>query len=93
MYVRKKRKKWQCLVRLKGISISQSFFSKGEASRWGKEKEVEILNGTYLKDLKLTQMRLKDLFGRDQIYEKIIIDKSFPGYISENKSKFSSWII
>jgi len=35
----------------------------------------------------------KDLFGRDQIYEKIIIDKSFPGYISENKSKFSSWII
>ena len=61
MYVRKMRKKWQCLVRLKGISISQSFFSKGEASRWGKEKEVEILNGTYLKDLKLTQMRLKDL--------------------------------
>ena len=61
MYVRRMRKKWQCLVRLKGVVISQSFYSKGDASRWGKEKEVEILNGTYLKDLKLTEMRLKDL--------------------------------
>ena len=73
MYVRKMRKKWQCLVRLKGISISQSFFSKGEASRWGKEREVEILNGTYLKDLKLTQMRLKDLL---QLYLEKALHKS-----------------
>ena len=35
----------------------------------------------------------KDLFGRDQLYEKIKIDNSFPDYISENKSKFSSWIV
>ena len=61
MYVRKMRKKWQCLVRPKDVSISQSFCSKSEASKWGKEKEVEILNGTYLKDLKLIEMRLKDL--------------------------------
>ena len=57
MVIRKHGKKWQCLVRLKGISVTQSFWSKGEASRWGKQKEVEILNGTYLKDLKLTQMK------------------------------------
>ena len=73
MYVRKMRKKWQCLVRLKGVTISQSFWSKGEASRWGKEKEVEILNGTYLKDLKLTEMRLKDLL---QLYLEKALHKS-----------------
>ena len=59
MYVRKMRKKWQCLVRQKGISISQSFYMKSDASRWGKAKEIEIMNGTYLKDLKLVEMRLK----------------------------------
>ena len=64
MYVRKMRKKWQCLVRQKGISISQSFYMKSDASRWGKAKEIEIMNGTYLKDLKLVEMRLKDLLQR-----------------------------
>jgi len=73
MYVRKKRKKWQCLVRLKGVAVSSTFFSKSEASNWGKEKEVEILNGTYLKDLKLTQMRLKDLL---QLYLEKAMHKS-----------------
>jgi len=61
MYVRKMRNKWQCLVRMKGTSISQSFYNKSDATRWGKMKEVEIENGTYIKDLKLTSMRLKDL--------------------------------
>ena len=73
MYVRKMRKKWQCLVRLKGVAVSNTFFSKSEASRWGKEKEVEILNGTYLKDLKLTEMRLKDLL---QLYLEKALHKS-----------------
>ena len=73
MYVRKMRKKWQCLVRLKGVAISQSFYAKSDASRWGKEKEVEILNGTYFKDLKLTQMRLKDLL---QLYLEKALHKS-----------------
>tara|TARA_R110000824_G_scaffold313617_2_gene500427 strand:- start:2812 stop:3801 length:990 start_codon:yes stop_codon:yes gene_type:complete len=73
MYVRKKRKKWQCLVRLKGVAVSNTFFSKSEASSWGKEREVEILNGTYLKDLKLTQMRLKDLM---QLYLEKALHKS-----------------
>ena len=61
MYIRKHGKKYQCLVRMKGVSVSQSFYNKSDASRWGKEKEVEIENGTYVKDLKLTSMRLKDL--------------------------------
>ena len=61
MYVRKHGKKYQCLVRVKGVSVSQSFYNKSDATRWGKMKEVEIENGTYIKDLKLTSMRLKDL--------------------------------
>ena len=73
MVIRKHRRKWQCLVRLKGISISQSFFSKSDASRWGKEQEVEILNETYLKDLKLVEMRLKDL---PQLYLERTLHKS-----------------
>ena len=66
MYVRKMRKKWQCLVRLKGISISQSFCSKSDASRWGKEKEVEILNGTYLyaQKEKLMKAEIDDKINR-----------------------------
>ena len=38
MYIRKHGKKWQCLVRLKGIAVSNTFFSKSEASNWGKQK-------------------------------------------------------
>ena len=61
MYVRKMRKKWQCLVRLKGVAISQSFVSKTDARLWGQKTEVDIINGVYLKNLKLVEMRLKDL--------------------------------
>ena len=73
MYVRKMRKKWQCLVRLKGVSITQSFFNKSDARNWGKKTETEILNGTYLKDLSLVQMRLKDLL---QLYLEKALHKS-----------------
>mgnify|MGYP003119140562 FL=1 len=73
MYVRKMRNKWQCLVRMKGTSISQSFHNKSDATKWGKEKEVEIENGTYVKDLKLTGMRLKDLL---QLYLEKALHKS-----------------
>ena len=73
MVIRKMRKKWQCLVRLKGVSITQSVFNKSDARNWGKKTETEILNGTYLKDLKLVQMRLKDLL---QLYLEKALHKS-----------------
>ena len=43
MYVRKHGKKWQCLVRMKGISVSQSFYSKSEASNCGKDKFYDYI--------------------------------------------------
>ena len=39
MYIRKHGKKYQCLVRMKGVSVSQSFYNKSDATRWGKEKK------------------------------------------------------
>ena len=73
MYVRKMRKKWQCLVRLKGVSITQSFVSKSDARLWGQKTEVDIVNGVYLKNLKLIEMRLKNLL---HLYLEQAIHKS-----------------
>ena len=73
MYVRKHGKKYQCLVRLKGISVSQSFWSKTDARLWGQKTEVDISNGGYLKNLKLVEMRLKDLL---QLYLEKALHKS-----------------
>ena len=73
MYLRKRNNKWQCLVRLKGVSISQSFWSKTDARLWGQKTEVDISNGGYLKNLKLVEMRLKDLL---QLYLEKALHKS-----------------
>ena len=35
----------------------------------------------------------KDIIGRNDIYEKIEIDNTFPSYILENKSLFKDWIV
>ena len=35
----------------------------------------------------------KDIFDRDYNYVKVIVDESFPDYITENKKKFEDWII
>ena len=41
----KKRKKCQCLVRKKGVSVSATFSHKSDAREWGQKKEVEVENG------------------------------------------------
>ncbi len=35
----------------------------------------------------------KDLFGRDQKYEKVNLDHFFPKYILNNKNKYKDWIV
>jgi hypothetical protein len=40
MHVEKMRKKWQCIVRVKGIAVTQSFVSKTDARLFGQRKEV-----------------------------------------------------
>ena len=69
MYIRKHRNKWQCLVRYKGYRVAQSFTSKADGKKWGLKTETELMNGTYLNDLKLSQMKLRDLL-------KLYLDKA-----------------
>lgn len=73
MYIRKRRKKWQCLVRAKTHRVAQSFTSKSDARKWGLKTETDLMNGTYFQDLKLTEMKLKDLL---QLYLEKALHKS-----------------
>ena len=34
-----------------------------------------------------------DIFGRPYQYRKIPLDKEFPQYVLENRSKFKDWIL
>jgi hypothetical protein len=61
MVIRKHGNKWQCIVRLKGVSVTQSFISKADARKWGRKQEAEIRLGTYTDNSKLTHLRLRDL--------------------------------
>jgi integrase len=61
MVIRKHGNKWQCIIRLKNISITQSFVSKTDARKWGNKQEAQIRLGTYSDDSKLTNLRLRDL--------------------------------
>ena len=38
-------------------------------------------------------LKNEDIFGRGITLKKIELDNSYPNYISENKEKFSKWII
>jgi len=73
MYIRKRRKKWQCLVRAKTHRVAQSFTSKSDARKWGLKTETDLMNGTYFQDLQLTEMKLKDLL---QLYLEKALHKS-----------------
>ena len=41
MYLRQRNNKWQCLVRVKGIKIVQSFIAKADARTWANKQEVQ----------------------------------------------------
>lgn len=45
--ITKRGKSWYARVRVKGIGISKSFQTKGQASAWATKIESEILSGTY----------------------------------------------
>ena len=42
--------------------------------------------------IKKNILEKKDLFKRNNLYETIKLDKSFPKYIIENKIKLNEWI-
>ena len=65
MHIRKHRKKWQALIRRKGIkTITKSFISKAECSKWAREIERELDRGVYTNLSEANRLTLDDIFNR-----------------------------
>ena len=73
MYLRKRNNKWQCLVKVKGSRVAQTFMSKWDARKWGEKTTSELRTGTWQNNNKLVSMRLKDLL---QLYSEKALHKS-----------------
>ena len=61
MYVRRRAKKYECLLRYKGARFQKSFVRRSAAVRWGHRTIAELDAGTYIDRDKLFSMQLKDL--------------------------------
>ena len=48
MYIRKRGKRFQCLIRFKGARLAKSFRLKQNAERWGHKAIAELDAGTYV---------------------------------------------
>ena len=65
MHIRKHRKKWQALIRRKGIkTITKSFISKAECSKWARNIERELDRGNNIDYSEANRLTLGDLFKR-----------------------------
>ena len=78
MYVRKHYKKWQAVIRRKGIkTITKSFISKAECSKWARNIERELDRGNFIDFTEAKRVTLGDILQR---------------YIREDKHKrIKSW--
>jgi integrase len=61
MYIRRRAKKYECLIRYKGARFQKSFERKTSAVRWGYKAIAELEAGTYVDRDKLFSMQLKEL--------------------------------
>ena len=75
MYVRKHYKKWQAVVRRKGIkTITKSFISKAECSKWARNIERELDRGNFIDFTEAQRVTLGDIlqrFIREEKHKKI----------------------
>ncbi len=46
--IRKLRRRWQALVRMKKIHVTKSFLRKGDATKWAYKVEAQIETGSYV---------------------------------------------
>ena len=70
-HIRKHYKKWQAVVRRRGIRAEKSFFRKGDATKWAYQIEAQIETGSYLtlkKQERLNEIKLSELL--DIFYDK-----------------------
>ena len=77
---------WHFNYLLKPEEIAKKFKSLAETS-WDKEEYFNLEN------IKKKINQRKDLFNRGHIFEQVIIDKSYPKYLRENKKNYLEWII
>ncbi len=77
---------WHFNYLLKPEEIAKKFKSLAETS-WDKEEYFDLNN---IKE-KIDQR--KDFFNRGHVFEKVIIDDSYPKYLRENKKNYLDWII
>ena len=68
MYIRKRGKVFQCMLRFKGARLIKSFALKSNAIRWSNKTFAELEAGTYVNRDRLFAMQLKDLL---QLYMTI----------------------
>ena len=61
MYVRKRVRKWECLIRYKGSRFQKSFHTRANAVSWGNKTLAALEKGTYIDNDKVYGMQLKDL--------------------------------
>ena len=47
-HIRKHYKKWQAVVRRRGIRAEKYFLRKGDATKWAYQIEAQIETGSYL---------------------------------------------
>ena len=65
-HIRKHYKKWQAVVRRRGIRVEKSFLRKGDATKWAYkvEAQIQIETGSYLtikKQERLNEIKLSEL--------------------------------
>ena len=63
-HIRKHYKKWQAVVRRRGIRAEKSFLRKGDATKWAYQIEAQIETGSYLtikKQERLNEIKLGEL--------------------------------
>ena len=63
-HIRKHYKKWQAVVRRKGLRVEKSFLRKGDATKWAYQIEAQIETGSYLtikKAERLNEIKLGEL--------------------------------
>ena len=59
MYVRRRAKKYECLLRYKGARFQKSFVRRSAAVRWGHRTIAELDAGTYIDRDKIFQGALE----------------------------------
>jgi integrase len=89
--IRKKRNKWQCIIRLKSVQQYKTFTSKALASAYAKKVETDIINGTYEDNSELVKIKLSHLM--DLYFDHTRHDTEYPSRLNDEINKIKRYPI